>query len=292
MRNWITLLADLVKIKITIGVTITVALGHFLFLQRFSTSVIMPVLGVFLMSCGSATLNHIQEAKYDALMDRTRHRPIPSGRIGKDWALFIALLFISAGAYVIASIDVYTMQLLGLGALALAWYNLVYTNLKRITAFAIIPGALIGAIPPVIGWVSAGGLITDPGILGVAFFIFLWQIPHFWCLLLMTGRDYEQAGFPSLTAILARPQIERITSIWMLALATAGMILARKAHLTLPWFGAVLVASLWLARVALVMLRPRVETTSWSPTFRRINIYLLLMIIFLAGDAIGRGADF
>ena len=292
MMRALAMLADLAKIRITIGVTITVALGHFLFLQHFSWSVLLPTLGVFLLSCGSATLNHIQEAKIDAQMDRTRNRPIPSGRIGKDWALFIALVFISTGLYTIASIEVYTTKLLLLGALAIFWYNVVYTYLKRVTAFAIVPGALIGAIPPVIGWVAAGGLITDPGILGVAFFVFLWQIPHFWCLLLMTGRDYEQAGLPSLTAILSRAQIERITSIWMLALAASGMILARRSHLAVPWFLVVLVASLWLARVAIAILRRHDSTAPWSPTFLRINVYLLSMVVCLAGDALGRGPDF
>ncbi|MEW6073261.1 MAG: protoheme IX farnesyltransferase [Planctomycetota bacterium] len=291
MQQWLGMIADLAKIKITTGVTITVALGHFLFLQRFSWSVLPPVLGVFLLACGSATLNHIQEAEIDARMDRTRHRPIPTGRIGKDWALLIALLFLSAGAYVLAGIEVYTLTVLGLGALALVWYNLVYTYLKRVTAFAIVPGALIGAIPPVIGWVSAGGLVTDPGILGVAFFIFLWQIPHFWCLLLMTGQDYEQAGLPSLTRILTRAQLERITSIWMLSLAVAGIVLARRFHLAIPWLALTVVASLFLARVALGVLRGRGGPSIGRPSFLRINAYLLAMVVCLAGDALGRGAS-
>jgi hypothetical protein len=82
------------------------------------------------------------------------------------------------------------------------WYNGVYTFLKRKSPFAAIPGAVIGAIPPAIGWICGKGALSfDPQILALSFFFFIWQVPHFWLLLLNFGRDYEKAGFPSLTRI-------------------------------------------------------------------------------------------
>jgi protoheme IX farnesyltransferase len=70
---------------------------------------------------------------------------------------------------------------------------LVYTLLKRKTPFAIIPGSLVGAIPPAVGWVAAGGYLFDPQIIIISFFFFIWQIPHFWLLLLIFDKDYKQA---------------------------------------------------------------------------------------------------
>ena len=67
---------------------------------------------------------------------------------------------------------------------ALIWYNGIYTPLKRKTAFAVVPGSVIGAIPPMVGYVAAGGSALDPQILAFAFFMFMWQIPHFWLLIM------------------------------------------------------------------------------------------------------------
>ncbi len=74
-----------------------------------------------------------------------------------------------------------------LGIFTLLWYNLVYTPLKRITAFAVLPGALIGAMPPLIGWTAAGGNPLDMEIMAVAFLLFVGQMPHYWLLLLKIG---------------------------------------------------------------------------------------------------------
>ena len=280
------LVAELAKLKITIGVTLTVALGYFLFAESASWEVLPPMLGVFLLACGSSTLNHIQDARIDALMTRTRNRPIPSGRIDRAWALFVAMVFVAAGLYVLASIERHTLELLALGALALFWYNGVYTPLKRVTAFAVVPGALIGAIPPVMGWVAAGGLWWDPVALEVAFFLFLWQIPHFWCLVLMKGRDYERAGLPALMQVLSRPQIERVTSMWILALAAAGLVLAQRFDLAAPWHLGMLAASLWLAWTAFAVLRARRGPETSRPAFLRVNLYLLAVLGCMSGNAL------
>jgi len=207
------ILLELTKAKITVAVTISVATGFFMFTGAFTLDAVMPAAGVFLLACGSAALNQVQEAKVDGLMSRTRSRPIPSGRISRDWALFLSLVFIGAGMYVLSCIETHTVTLLVLGGLAVVWYNGVYIALKRITAFAVIPGSLVGAIPPVIGWAAAGGVYDDPTILEVALFFFMWQIPHFWLLLLMFAEDYERAGLPSLTRVFSRDQIARVTEL-------------------------------------------------------------------------------
>ncbi|MBD3293799.1 MAG: hypothetical protein GF393_12820, partial [Armatimonadia bacterium] len=162
---WAGILLELTKAKITAAVTLSVATGHLLFIETLSFSVILPAAGVFLLACGSAALNQVQEARIDRRMARTRGRPVPSKRIPAEWALFAALALIGAGLYLLSSIRTHTLTLLVLAGLAVFWYNGVYILLKRITAFAVVPGALVGSIPPLIGWAAGGGMITDPAIL-------------------------------------------------------------------------------------------------------------------------------
>ncbi len=119
---------------------------------------IIPVLfGVLFLAFGSAALNHYQEKEFDGKMDRTKNRPIPSGRISSSNALYISLLFVLSGSLILFFGS--NLLALGLGLLNLIWYNFIYTLLKRRSPFAIVPGSLVGAIPPVIGWVAAGGAI-------------------------------------------------------------------------------------------------------------------------------------
>jgi protoheme IX farnesyltransferase len=174
---------------------------------------------------------------------------------------------------------------LGLGAFAVFWYNGIYTPLKRKTAFAAIPGALVGTIPPVLGWVSGGGRLLHPQILAVAFFFFIWQVPHFWLLLLNFGKDYEKAGFPSLTRIFTTAQLRRITFTWVLATAVACLMI--------PLFGLVtfyavqvslLIAAIWLVWKAFTLLRNHQSEFSLRLTFNSINAYVLLVMFLLAMD--------
>ncbi len=114
---------------------------------------------------------------------------------------------------------------LQLALLALIWYNAIYTPLKKKTAFAVVPGSVIGALPPLVGWVAGGGSLADPRALIIAFFFFIWQVPHFWLLLLKYGKEYEKAGYPSLTSIYSSKQIKYTTFIWTFATAVTALML-------------------------------------------------------------------
>ena len=157
-------------------------------------------------------------------MERTKDRPLPSKRLSPSAALKASL-----GLLLLGSIILYVgtnRSALGLGLFAVFWYNGVYTLLKRKSAFAAIPGALIGAIPPFIGWVSEKNIFSfDPQILAISFFFFMWQVPHFWLILLRFGRDYEKTELPSLNRIFTPAQLSRITFMWIFATAVACMMI-------------------------------------------------------------------
>jgi len=214
----VPILLSLGKINISISVSLSGIVGYVLFAGRFAWDMILPILGIFLLSSGSSALNHYQERAYDPLMKRTMGRPLPKGIITPGKVVLIAVIFLMAGAVLLA---VTSINAFWLGMLAVFWYNLVYTYLKRITAFAVVPGALIGAIPPMIGWVAAGGSLLAFEIMVLAFFFFLGQIPHFWLIVLRFGQEYEEAGFPSLSRIFSETQIKRLTFTWIAAVAVS-----------------------------------------------------------------------
>lgn len=188
--------------------------------------------GVFLLSSGSSALNQFQERNLDARMPRTQKRPIPSGKITPRFALTASILLLATGSSVLFLLSPLAMML---GWLNILLYNGIYTPMKTRSAFSIIPGALVGAIPPLMGWSAAGASLTHPHILFVASFMFLWQIPHFWLLLTIYGEEYEKAGYHTLSRYFSRKGIKSIVFLWAL-LTSLFLFLFPVFQLQLPTF--------------------------------------------------------
>ena len=222
-RNRIRDYLELGKIKIMIPVSLTGFTGFFIYNPVFSFSLLLVSLGILLLGISASVLNQIQEADPDSRMERTQNRPIPSQRIKPQQALIFLICNLIAGIILIYSAGNLTAVLIGL--MAIVWYNGIYTYLKKITAFAVFPGAVTGALPPLIGWVSAGGGLWDKPIVFLEFLFFTGQIPHFWLLILKYGEEYEKAGIPSLTKIMSSGQISRLTFIWVVTSAIAALFL-------------------------------------------------------------------
>ncbi len=273
---------DLVKIRITLLATLTTATGYLLATGKIAIHLLVPTVAVFLLACGSCALNQYQERETDRLMERTKSRPIPSGRLNPEAALSISICLIFSGCLILF----YGTTFLGLilGLLAVLWYNLIYTPLKQKTAFAAVPGALVGAIPPALGWVTGGGSMLDPRIWGVSLFFFIWQFPHFWLLLLDFSKDYEKAGLPSVTRIFSTEQIKRIVFIWLLSTGAAG--------LSVPLFGlthfdfvylCLLAVTLWFGRKVYSFGLPS-QGTTFRIAFMNLNVYALVVLFLLSMD--------
>jgi protoheme IX farnesyltransferase len=283
IKSAISLLLELNKVKITIAVTLTTIAGYVLAKNAFDAGLILPVLGIFILACGSAALNHYQDKDKDALMKRTMNRPIPSGKISPNWALSIAILEIALGTYIIYLGSNFLAAQLGL--LALIWYNGIYTPLKRKTAFAVVPGSIIGAIPPMVGWVAGGGELADPRLLVLAFFFFIWQVPHFWLLMLKYGKEYEAAGYPSITSMISKQQIKNATFMWTAATAVTALMIPVSGLMSTIFFKITIVlASVWLIIVFARLLSSKKEDFNPFYYFMRINYFVLIMIIALSID--------
>lgn len=202
----------LIKFKLSLAVTLTAVVGYLIAEPSFNLSIILLALGTFMVAGGASGLNQYQEVEYDSRMKRTMSRPLPMGSISPLRALEITLVLIVGGLIILVYLS-WISALLGLINVLL--YNLLYTRLKRISYLAILPGALVGAIPPVMGYTAAGGLPFDLTILYISTLIFLWQIPHFWMLLIRHQHDYERAGFPTVLKKLDEDQVRRIVFAWI-----------------------------------------------------------------------------
>lgn len=229
MKVWL----ELLKLRITVASTVTTLVGYVMARGQFDWHLAPVLLGIFLQACGAAALNQVQDSHLDAKMKRTAGRPIPSGRVSRGTAALVSVSLLAAGTLVLAAGSM-TAALLGLAAAVV--YNGIYTPLKRTTPFAALPGALIGALPPVVGWVAAGGYLNDPTIHLVAFFFFIWQIPHFWLLLLFYENDYIEGGLPSMFDRFDRRQVVKLTFLWIAAVCVAALLLPLFALLQRPLF--------------------------------------------------------
>ncbi|UCE06220.1 MAG: protoheme IX farnesyltransferase [bacterium] len=288
IRSNLKIFSDLIKIKITAAVAFTTAVGYLLAVEKLSLEIIIPIIGIFLLACGSSAFNQYQEREIDALMIRTSKRPLPAQKIRPRATLFIIFVLVVAGVLVLYFGTNFQATLLGI--FALIWYNGVYTPLKRKTAFAAVPGALIGAIPPMVGWVAGGGYIFDPQIMLISCFFFIWQVPHFLLLLLMSADDYKRAGLPSLTEIFSVNQISRIIFIWMLTTAIASLIIINFAAVQFLIVKIALVAiAIGLSWLTVNILKNQDKPFPYRYVFIAINAFALLVIVFLSIDKLMNG---
>ena len=155
------------------------------------------MLGGAFVTAASNGANQIWERNLDKLMNRTAHRPIPTGAMKVSTALFVVILLLISGTVLLYLINI-KCALLGLGAFVS--YVFMYTPLKTKTPWAVLVGAFPGAIPPFLGAIAA---TNEFGFLpGILFFIqFTWQFPHFWAIAWVTHEDYKKAGFHLLPSI-------------------------------------------------------------------------------------------
>src|ERR1035437_4112293 len=158
------------KLTIMLPVSLTGFTGYFIFNPHFSIKLILVSFGILLMAISASAFNQIQEFDIDSKMERTTDRPIPAGKIKLTHAIIFSICNLVAGMSIIYSGGNLLAALIGL--FTIFWYNGIYTYSKRITAFAVVPGALTGALPPLIGWVAAGGGILDKPILFLEFLFF------------------------------------------------------------------------------------------------------------------------
>ena len=185
-------LKQLTKVGLSLSVVFSSVAGYLLAVDVINfTTVVLLALGGFFMVGASNAFNQIIEIDTDALMQRTKDRPLPTKRMSVTFAMIIAILFTVLGISILYSINPKTALF---GAISIFLYTCAYTPLKSVTPLAVFVGAIPGAIPFMLGWVAA----TDQfGVeAGMLFMIqFFWQFPHFWAIGWLQFEEYKKAGF-------------------------------------------------------------------------------------------------
>jgi protoheme IX farnesyltransferase len=195
--------AELFKFRVTALVVMTAWAGFYLGSMRSGISSMQPgliaaLLGIGLVSAGSAALNEALERKLDAKMIRTAQRPMASGRISLPHGVLMGMLAIVAGAlWLTYETNLITGTLTLLTAFS---YVAIYTPLKRRTTLATFIGAFPGAMPPLLGWTAARGVIEWPAVALFAI-LFVWQFPHFMAIAWLYKEDYGRAGIRMLPVV-------------------------------------------------------------------------------------------
>jgi len=210
---------EITKVRLAISVVFSSLAGYLLapgsidFLELF-----LLAFGGYCMVGASNAYNQIIEKDLDALMNRTKNRPIPGGRMSVNTALAIAIALTVLGIVALYYLNAQTAMF---GAISIFLYTSIYTPLKTKTPLSVFVGAFPGAIPFMLGWVAA---TNDFGIEpGTLFMIqFFWQFPHFWALGWMLDEDYKKGGFKMLpTGKKDRGTIVQIImyTIWMMVIS-------------------------------------------------------------------------
>lgn len=218
-----TAISRLIRLPLSLMVAGTALAGALILPERPAGFTLWALAwGVFLLAAGSSVLNQVQESTSDALMRRTCRRPLASGLLTAGSGTALGLLLGSGGFAVLALGTGPGPTLLGMAALA--WYLLVYTPLKRLSPLAVLAGTPCGAVPPLMGWLAAGGTLPDPRPMALALFMLLWQVPHFWLLALPERDELRAAGFRVLPA-LSDGQLLSVSYRWLLGLALTTLLL-------------------------------------------------------------------
>jgi len=240
--------AALTKPRLNLLVLVTTLAGLYLAApEGVATPILLHTLaGTALVAGGAAGLNQVWERETDALMARTRTRPVPDGRLRATDALWFALVLSVAGVVDLAvSVNLLAAAV---AALTLVTYVFAYTPLKRRTSLATLVGAVPGALPPVIGWAAADGAITLPAMVLFAI-VFLWQMPHFLAIAWLYRDEYAAAGIPLLPVLepdgrrTGRQALLYAAALWPVSLLPTLVGLAGGFYIALATLlGCVLVA--------------------------------------------------
>lgn len=283
----------LTKPSITRMVVITAAVG---FVFGFSDSTARPIaelplltlaiamIGTALSCMAASVFNQVIERDTDALMDRTKNRPIAAERVAKKPALLFGAALTVAGVGLLAGFGLYLAA--GLCAFTIASYALVYTPLKRTTSLSLLIGAVPGAVPPMIGYAAASNNTLGPAAWLLFAIMFVWQVPHFLAIAWLYREDYAKAKLAMLPVVDPTGlRTFRQTLIGCLLLLPLG-ILPSAMNVAGKWyFAAALICGLgFLAFGVRLVLEP--TRTSARRLFLASLIYLPVVLTVMLIDRI------
>ncbi len=274
--------SEITKMRLSVSVVFSSVAGYLLGADSIDFTVLLLLcIGGYCMVGASNVFNQIIERDLDALMERTKNRPLPSGRVAVTPAFLLATVLTIVG---IAVLYVINPQTALFGAISIFMYVSLYTPLKTKTPLSVFVGAFPGAIPFMLGWVAA---TNDFGIEpGTLFMIqFFWQFPHFWAIGWFLYDDYQRGGF----YMLPNGKRDRGTAIQVVlyciwtVLASLIPVLGVTGKLYLTPISGVLIAGLgiWLIYYAMRLFRRKTEKAARQLMLVSVSYITLLQIIYV-----------
>lgn len=279
----IRLFLEVTKFRLSAAVTLSAVLTFILVRGENVMQMVWSVLAVLLLALGVSALNQYQERESDAKMTRTKRRPIPSGRITPSQVLALSMALILIAMFLIHN------ELGNVGLILFLfvplWYNGLYTYLKPHSAFTVVPGGLLGVVPPAIGWLAAGRSLVEPEFLALGMLFFVWQVPHFWLLMAKHDEDYRRGGFPTATEVFGEEGFRPVLFVWWTFTILCGIF----AMLIFGIHNQAVIALLVGLDLVAFFFGTSILTHPLTPSlagslFHKINFFLLATVILLSID--------
>ena len=285
MFEWIRDRCVLIKVPIAFMSAAAALFGYAVQSKALSVPAFVVALSVFCLSGGASALNSYQDRVLDGLMERTRIRPVPAGRILPLEALLASAIMIAAGTAGIALAASSAISPLA-GLFAIILYNGLYTPLKRRTQLALVPGVLCGMMPPLVGWLAAGGSAGEPLIWYVMIFFGTWQVPHFWLIFSSFRKDFRLSLVPNILDIISQNQLDRLILLWSVTYGILLLFMRPLCIIRCDVFAmAILINALAIPLVFLIILHTIRSNKKYRYLFHYLNISTLAMIGMAVVDA-------
>ena len=273
---------QLTKFRLALSVVFSSVAGYLLAVDQVETKILIGLfIGGFAMVGASNAINQLIEKDLDALMSRTKNRPLPTGRMSTLVAAIIATFLTVLGVMVLYAINLKTALF---GLLSIFIYTCIYTPLKTISPLAVFVGAFPGAIPFMLGWVAATGKFgIEPGTLFMV--QFFWQFPHFWAIGWMLDDDYKKAGFKMLPS--GNP--DRLTAFQIVFYTLWTIIISLlpatsytgNLHLSIPGAILILIIGLYLLYYAIKLMQLKTKDSAKKLMFASIGYITILQLIYV-----------
>ncbi len=261
-------------------VSFSALFGFLIYSPRHSLTCIALFSGIFLLACSAAILNSIQEIEQDSCYKRTKKRPLVTGKLSKGQAVFFyCLFFISGTAVLIFSFPSFLPAFLGVSTLLI--YNFIYTPLKSRTILSILAGGIVGALPPLTGWIAAGGNMNDTVILIIMTIFFLWQIPHYFLVLLDHSEDYLAGKQKNILKFISITKVKRIVFIWIISFCCSVMALTVVPDFLTPAPKWLLIIVTSVVSLFFVWQLFNKKNTQFRKLFISFNISLLTIMLVI-----------
>lgn len=270
------------KFVLSFAVSLSTLFAYMMAKGDVRPDMVFATLSVLLVAMGVSTLNQVQEYKTDAKMERTKNRPIAAGRMSPQTGIIIAAVLIFFSLVSIYSL--LGMTGVNIFMFAFIWYNAMYTPLKKKSALAVVPGAILGVIPPAIGWLVAGHSLMELEFMALALYFFVWQVPHFWLLVMLFHGDYNDAGYPTAMRLFGQASLQRLTFVWLILTIQTGVFLVWAFQVYSVSIGLCVLVGVWAFVSSLELLSEKFELKNARSVFWKINAAFLLIIIVISVD--------